>query len=71
MEAIVCKDGVPIYSLNQRLQHEAVFATESIHGTQNKGVEVGVALPVIISKDTLEDYMLPNPGTLGFTEVEV
>ena len=71
MEATVCKDGRRVYSLNQRLQYEAVFSTESIHGSRNKGVEVGVAPPVIISKDPLEDYMLPNPGTLGFTELEV
>lgn len=36
-----------------------------------KGVEVGVAPSVIIFKDPPEDYVVPNPGTLGFTELEV
>lgn len=39
MNAILCKDEVPIYLLNQRPQFEAVFTTESIHGPRNKGVQ--------------------------------
>ena len=57
-QAIVCKDGVPVYSLKQRLQHEALSAIESIHGSRNKGVEAGVAPLLIISKDPLKDYVL-------------
>lgn len=71
MEATVCKDGEQVHSLNQKLQYEAVFAAEIIHGPENKGVEVGVAPSVIIFKDPPEDYVVPNPGTLGFTELEV
>lgn len=48
-----------------------MFAAEIIHGPENKGVEVGVAPSVIIFKDPPEDYMVPNPGNLGFTELEV
>lgn len=59
-----------IYSLNQRPPYRAIFTTESVQGSRNKG-EVGVAPFTIIPKDPLEDYALLIPGTLGSAELEV
>lgn len=70
MNAILCKDEVPIYLLNQRPQFEAVFTTESIHGPRKRSTVV-VALLTIVPKNPVGDCMLLIPGALGSAELQV
>lgn len=67
MDAILCKDEVPIYLLNQRPQFEAVFTTESIHGPRNKGVQKS-GPTYHRPKNPVGDGMRLIPGALGSAE---